>query len=303
MPDTMPCRETMRPDPQSPYGTSKLAAEHYVHTLGKLHGIETVVLRYFNVFGPARIRRPSTPRWCLASRWPSSKAAGRRSTAAARSRATSPTSTTSSRPTCWHRCRDRPERADLQRRVRRPAQPARPPGAIAQAAGRPADPEFGPARPATSGIRRRTSASRGRRSATRSSCRSRRASRRTVAWYPRPDRATRARLRMERPSPRGTGSWRAGRFFRGVHDRGRDRSGAAHRHPERSPIVTRLYSPSDYGAFAVAGSLLAVLIGDRLPALRAGDPAPKCDGGGRNVFVLCLVAVAAVSAASCRSCG
>ena len=40
--------------PQSPYGASKLAAEHYVHTLGKLHGIETVVLRYFNVFGPGQ---------------------------------------------------------------------------------------------------------------------------------------------------------------------------------------------------------------------------------------------------------
>jgi len=33
---------------------SKLAAEHYVHSLGELHGIETSVLRYFNVFGPAQ---------------------------------------------------------------------------------------------------------------------------------------------------------------------------------------------------------------------------------------------------------
>jgi UDP-N-acetylglucosamine/UDP-N-acetyl-alpha-D-glucosaminouronate 4-epimerase len=33
---------------------SKLAAEHYVHTLGALHGVETVVLRYFNVFGPGQ---------------------------------------------------------------------------------------------------------------------------------------------------------------------------------------------------------------------------------------------------------
>jgi UDP-glucose 4-epimerase len=53
-PAEMPCRESFRPDPQSPYGTSKLAAEHYVHTLGQLHGIETVVLRYFNVFGPGQ---------------------------------------------------------------------------------------------------------------------------------------------------------------------------------------------------------------------------------------------------------
>ena len=54
IPDSLPCRETLQPGPQSPYGASKLAAEHYVHTLGALHGIETVVLRYFNVFGPGQ---------------------------------------------------------------------------------------------------------------------------------------------------------------------------------------------------------------------------------------------------------
>jgi len=53
-PETLPCRESMRPDPQSPYGTSKLAAEFYVHTLGRLHGTHTAVLRYFNVFGPGQ---------------------------------------------------------------------------------------------------------------------------------------------------------------------------------------------------------------------------------------------------------
>jgi nucleoside-diphosphate-sugar epimerase len=50
----LPRRETQRPDPRSPYAASKLATEHYVHTLGALHGIETVVLRYFNVFGPGQ---------------------------------------------------------------------------------------------------------------------------------------------------------------------------------------------------------------------------------------------------------
>jgi nucleoside-diphosphate-sugar epimerase len=50
----LPRRETQRPDPRSPYAASKLATEHYVHTLGDLHGIETVVLRYFNVFGPGQ---------------------------------------------------------------------------------------------------------------------------------------------------------------------------------------------------------------------------------------------------------
>jgi UDP-glucose 4-epimerase len=50
----LPCHETQRPAPSSPYGASKLAAEHYLHTLGQLHGVETVVLRYFNVFGPGQ---------------------------------------------------------------------------------------------------------------------------------------------------------------------------------------------------------------------------------------------------------
>ncbi len=50
----LPRRETQRPDPRSPYAASKLAAEHYVHALGELHGIETVVLRYFNIFGPGQ---------------------------------------------------------------------------------------------------------------------------------------------------------------------------------------------------------------------------------------------------------
>ncbi len=50
----LPRRETQRPDPRSPYAVSKLATEQYVHTLGELHGIETAVLRYFNVFGPAQ---------------------------------------------------------------------------------------------------------------------------------------------------------------------------------------------------------------------------------------------------------
>lgn len=54
VPEELPCHERLRPAPRSPYGASKLAAEHYVHTLGGLHAIETVVLRYFNVFGPGQ---------------------------------------------------------------------------------------------------------------------------------------------------------------------------------------------------------------------------------------------------------
>ena len=50
----LPCRETQRPAPASPYAASKLAAEHYLHALGHLHEVETVALRYFNVFGPGQ---------------------------------------------------------------------------------------------------------------------------------------------------------------------------------------------------------------------------------------------------------
>jgi nucleoside-diphosphate-sugar epimerase len=53
-PVNLPCREDQPPDPMSAYGVSKLAAEYYVHTLGRLHGVDTVVLRYFNVFGPGQ---------------------------------------------------------------------------------------------------------------------------------------------------------------------------------------------------------------------------------------------------------
>lgn len=54
IPEELPCREAHRPEPRSPYGASKLAAEHYVRTLGALNRVETVVLRYFNVFGPGQ---------------------------------------------------------------------------------------------------------------------------------------------------------------------------------------------------------------------------------------------------------
>jgi UDP-glucose 4-epimerase len=47
----LPSRETQRPEPTSPYGVAKLAAEGYLHALGQRHGIATVALRYFNVFG------------------------------------------------------------------------------------------------------------------------------------------------------------------------------------------------------------------------------------------------------------
>ena len=50
----LPRREDQPTDPRSPYAASKLAAEHYVHTIGAACGVESVVLRYFNVFGPGQ---------------------------------------------------------------------------------------------------------------------------------------------------------------------------------------------------------------------------------------------------------
>ena len=54
VPEELPCHESMKPMPESPYGVSKLAGEYYLHTLGRRLGVETVALRYFNVFGPGQ---------------------------------------------------------------------------------------------------------------------------------------------------------------------------------------------------------------------------------------------------------
>jgi UDP-glucose 4-epimerase len=48
----LPKREDMRPAPLSPYAITKLACEEYMRVFAKIYGIETVSLRYFNVFGP-----------------------------------------------------------------------------------------------------------------------------------------------------------------------------------------------------------------------------------------------------------
>lgn len=49
---TLPKHEAMVPTPASPYAVSKLAGENYCRVFHQLYGIETVALRYFNVFGP-----------------------------------------------------------------------------------------------------------------------------------------------------------------------------------------------------------------------------------------------------------
>jgi UDP-glucose 4-epimerase len=56
-----PVKETALPDPHSPYAVSKLAAESYVRTIGRLWGIETVALRVFNAYGPGQHLPPANP--------------------------------------------------------------------------------------------------------------------------------------------------------------------------------------------------------------------------------------------------
>ena len=55
----LPNTETMTPRPKSPYAISKLAAEQYCQLFAEALSLETVVLRYFNVYGPRQ--DPSSP--------------------------------------------------------------------------------------------------------------------------------------------------------------------------------------------------------------------------------------------------
>jgi len=56
---TLPKHESMTPDPISPYAVAKLASEHYMISFYRCYGLETVALRYFNIFGPRQ--DPSSP--------------------------------------------------------------------------------------------------------------------------------------------------------------------------------------------------------------------------------------------------
>ena len=51
-PPSLPVVETMAPAPLSPYAVSKLAGEHYCRVYARVFGVQAVILRYFNVFGP-----------------------------------------------------------------------------------------------------------------------------------------------------------------------------------------------------------------------------------------------------------
>lgn len=56
---TLPKHEDMKPSPISPYAVAKLASEHYMTSFFRCYGLETVSLRYFNIFGPRQ--DPTSP--------------------------------------------------------------------------------------------------------------------------------------------------------------------------------------------------------------------------------------------------
>ena len=56
---TLPKREDMTPNPISPYAVAKLASEYYMISFYRCYGLETVSLRYFNIFGPRQ--DPTSP--------------------------------------------------------------------------------------------------------------------------------------------------------------------------------------------------------------------------------------------------
>src|SRR6476661_3392766 len=56
---TLPKHEGMAPNPISPYAVAKLASEYYMASFYRCYGLETVSLRYFNIFGPKQ--DPTSP--------------------------------------------------------------------------------------------------------------------------------------------------------------------------------------------------------------------------------------------------
>lgn len=56
--ETLPKHEDLPPQPISPYAVSKLAAENYVKVFHEVYGLETISLRYFNVYGPRQAYGP-----------------------------------------------------------------------------------------------------------------------------------------------------------------------------------------------------------------------------------------------------
>jgi nucleoside-diphosphate-sugar epimerase len=59
--------ETMTPQPMSPYAVQKLAGEFYLQSYSRVYGLETVALRYFNIFGPRQ--DPASAYAGVVARW------------------------------------------------------------------------------------------------------------------------------------------------------------------------------------------------------------------------------------------
>jgi len=87
-----PKHEAMVPLPISPYAASKVACEAYMRAYAAVYGLETLSLRYFNVFGPRQDPRSSAESFGARSRW---------SSATASRAGISATSTTSARRIGW----------------------------------------------------------------------------------------------------------------------------------------------------------------------------------------------------------
>ena len=73
---TLPKVETMLPEPLSPYAVAKLVGEHYCQVFTRVYGLETISLRYFNVFGPRQ--DPSSTYSGVVSRFISDLLGGKR---------------------------------------------------------------------------------------------------------------------------------------------------------------------------------------------------------------------------------
>lgn len=74
--ETLPKTENMLPSPLSPYAAAKLFGEYYCQVFTRVYGLETVALRYFNVFGPRQ--DPSSPYSGVISKFVTALLAGER---------------------------------------------------------------------------------------------------------------------------------------------------------------------------------------------------------------------------------
>src|SRR5438045_9149123 len=75
---TLPKHEEMTPNPISPYAVAKLASEHYMISFFRCYGLETVCLRYCNIFGPRQ--DPSSPYSVVLARFITQRSKGEQPT-------------------------------------------------------------------------------------------------------------------------------------------------------------------------------------------------------------------------------